>query len=45
MRDIPFSDEEKRAFMYQLLQALAYMEKVGVMHRDIKPDNIMLKFK
>jgi calcium-dependent protein kinase len=45
MRDIPFSDEEKRDYMAQLLLALAYMEKVGVMHRDIKPDNIMIKNK
>ena len=43
MRDIPFSNEDKRIYLKQLLRALSHMQKVGIMHRDIKPDNIMLR--
>ncbi|KAF5930654.1 hypothetical protein HYC85_031527 [Camellia sinensis] len=33
----PFSEEEIRAFMSQVLQGLAYMHKNGYFHRDLKP--------
>ena len=45
MREIPLSDEDKRMYMKQLLKALAHMSKSGIMHRDIKPDNILLRNK
>ena len=45
MREIPLNDEDKRIYMEQLLKALSHLSKVGIMHRDIKPDNIMLKQK
>lgn len=45
MRDIPLTEEDKRVYIKQLLKALAHMHKTGVMHRDIKPDNILLRTK
>ena len=37
-----FTEPEIRKYMYQLLAALAEVHKVGVMHRDIKGDNILI---
>jgi eukaryotic-like serine/threonine-protein kinase len=34
--------EEAARILYELLDALAYAHAKGVVHRDIKPDNIML---
>lgn len=28
--------------MYQLLQGICYCHRIGVMHRNLKPDNIMI---
>ncbi|CAD8137247.1 unnamed protein product [Paramecium octaurelia] len=33
--------EEVRSIMRQLFEALSYIHKVGLCHRDIKPDNIV----
>ncbi|GMP90294.1 hypothetical protein CsSME_00041492 [Camellia sinensis var. sinensis] len=38
----PFSEEEIRAFMSQVLQGLAYMHKNGYFHRDLKPENLLV---
>ena len=31
-----------RNIMYQVLQAVAWMHKLGYMHRDLKPENLLL---
>ena len=38
-----FTDGEVRTVARQLFAALQYLRKLGVLHRDIKPDNILLK--
>jgi serine/threonine protein kinase len=37
-----FSEDEVVRFTRKLLEVIAYMHSVGVVHRDLKPDNIML---
>lgn len=36
-RESPFSEEEIRNFMSQVLQGLSHMHRVGYFHRDLKP--------
>jgi casein kinase II subunit alpha len=36
------SDEQIRFYLYQLLRALQYCHSMGIMHRDVKPHNIMI---
>lgn len=31
-----------QSFMYQLLKGVAHMHKHGVMHRDLKPQNLLV---
>ncbi|XP_031374445.1 serine/threonine-protein kinase MHK isoform X2 [Punica granatum] len=42
-RDSPFSEEEIRNFMSQVLQGLAHMHRVSYFHRDLKPENLLVK--
>ncbi len=39
-----FSEFEVRQLLTQLLPVLAYIHQAGVIHRDISPDNLMLRF-
>ncbi|ORX37702.1 kinase-like domain-containing protein [Kockovaella imperatae] len=35
-------DQDVRYYMFQLLKALDYCHSKGIMHRDVKPNNIMI---
>jgi len=36
-----FSDKECRFYLYQIMRALEYSHSHGIMHRDLKPQNIV----
>lgn len=37
-----FTDYDIRYYMYEILKALDYCHSKGIMHRDVKPHNIMI---
>ncbi|KAK4270181.1 hypothetical protein QN277_023255 [Acacia crassicarpa] len=41
-RQKPFSEEEIRSFMKQVLLGLSHMHKKGFFHRDLKPENVLV---
>ncbi|KAK9726610.1 hypothetical protein RND81_05G226800 [Saponaria officinalis] len=41
-RQRPFSEEEIRSFLAQVLQGLAHMHNNGYFHRDLKPENLLV---
>ncbi|CAJ1949571.1 unnamed protein product [Sphenostylis stenocarpa] len=41
-REKPFSEEEIRCFVRQVLQGLSHMHKKGFFHRDLKPENLLV---
>ena len=43
MRQGNYDKEDIKDYMFQLLQALDYAHKKGIMHRDVKPNNIMVR--
>mmetsp|Transcript_7737 Transcript_7737/g.14402 ORF Transcript_7737/g.14402 Transcript_7737/m.14402 type:complete len:350 (+) Transcript_7737:332-1381(+) len=40
-----FSDADIRFYIFQLLRALEYSHAHGIMHRDVKPHNVMIDHK
>lgn len=40
-----FSDHDIRYYMLELLKALEYCHLMGIMHRDVKPHNVMIDHK
>ena len=39
------TDYDIRYYLYELLRALDYCHSMGVMHRDVKPHNVMIDHK
>ena len=37
-----FNDQEIRLYLFKLLQALEFSHSKGIMHRDVKPLNIIV---
>lgn len=42
-RDRPFQETSIRNIMYQIMQGLAFMHKNGFFHRDVKPENMLVR--
>ena len=38
----PLSDEHVQFFLYQILRGLKYMHSAGILHRDLKPRNLLV---
>ncbi|XP_055497106.1 MAPK/MAK/MRK overlapping kinase-like isoform X9 [Leucoraja erinacea] len=39
----PLSENKIKSYMYQLCKSLDYMHRNGIFHRDVKPENILIK--
>nr|XP_005903994.1 PREDICTED: MAPK/MAK/MRK overlapping kinase [Bos mutus] len=39
----PLSEKKVRHYMYQLCKSLDHMHRNGIFHRDVKPENILVK--
>ncbi|KAM9787039.1 MAPK/MAK/MRK overlapping kinase isoform 1-T1 [Syngnathus typhle] len=42
-KETPPSEHTVKHYMYQLCKALDYMHSCGIFHRDVKPENILIK--
>lgn len=38
----PLSSDHVKVFLYQILRGLKYLHSVGILHRDIKPGNLLV---
>ena len=45
MKDYPISEIIRKRMAYQILCGMAYMHSIDILHRDIKPDNILLEWR
>jgi casein kinase II subunit alpha len=37
-----FTDQELKLIIYKVIQGLNYCHSMGIMHRDIKPQNVLI---
>jgi serine/threonine protein kinase len=42
-RDKPLPESRIRNWLFQIFQAIAYMHKHGYFHRDMKPENVLVR--
>ncbi|XP_072545940.1 MAPK/MAK/MRK overlapping kinase-like isoform X2 [Salminus brasiliensis] len=42
-RQYPLAESKVKQYMYQLCKALDHMHSNGIFHRDVKPENILIK--
>ncbi|XP_043999395.1 MAPK/MAK/MRK overlapping kinase-like isoform X1 [Gambusia affinis] len=42
-RRTPLPDQTVKSYMYQLCRSLEHMHRCGIFHRDVKPENILIK--
>lgn len=40
----PFSENRVRKMLYQIVLGLEHLHQNGIFHRDVKPENILVKF-
>ncbi|CAK4127858.1 unnamed protein product [Aphanomyces euteiches] len=45
VEDGPFSEDRARNMMRDIVEAVAFLHDHGVIHKDLKPENVLLQFK